>query len=200
MSKRRSFWYAKFYLLCLFLLIHMVALLDDSGIPYFPIELGSLLATYHTRKSLFLAGIVPVCLLLWVSDPNDWPLRGLGMGLFLMILFDVGNEWPLHILGVVIFAFCMVEHIRKTGRPRLAKTILALYTLRLVLKLLYVWSCEYHQYSSFVDRYKELSALGCSGYTQCEHPFATVWFFRCCAVLQWMLFILLSLLRPPNKS
>lgn len=202
MAKRRSFWYAKFYLLCLFLLTHLIALFDESGIPYFPIELSSLLATYHTRKSVFLAGIVPVCLLLWVSDPDDWPLRGLSMGLFLMVLFDAGNEWPLHMVGVFIFGLCAEEHIRKTGRPRLFKTILTLYTVRLVAKLLYVWCCEYqHQTSSsLVERYKELSAFGCSGYIQCEQPLLTVWLFRGCALLQWLLFILLALLRPPNKK
>ena len=188
------FGYAKWYLLGLFIVLHGVALLDHHGMAYFPIEVASLLATHHTRKSIFLAGIVPICLFLWIEEADDWPLRGIGMSLFLMTLFDVANEWPLHIVGVMLFAFCVARYANKTGRDGLFKATVALYSLKVLLKLLYVWSYEYGTQVSLPQRMKELSAMGCSGYVQCEQPLMTEGVLKFAALIQWSLFILLALI------
>lgn len=187
------FGYAKWYLLGLFVVLHIISTLDYHGIAYFPIEVASLLATHHTRKSIFLAGIVPICLFLWIEEAEDWPLRGIGMSLFLMTLFDVANEWPLHMVGVLLFAFCLARYANKTGRQSLFKATVTLYSLKVLLKLLYVWCCECHlQKVSLLERVKELSALGCSRYIQCEQPLMTEGVLKFASLIQWGLFILLS--------
>jgi len=125
-------WYAKLYLLGLFLFIHLYAALDKDGIPYFPIELSALIATYYTRKAIFLAGVTPISLLFWTLEAENWPYKGIGVSLFLMTVFDVANEWPLHLLCVCAFNFCLYQNNKES---RLFVPLVCLYGVKSVISL-----------------------------------------------------------------
>lgn len=187
--------HVKLYLFILFLLIHLIASLDDRGIPYFPIELSSLLATYYARKAIFLAGLVPITIFLCFAKSMPWSVQGIGLSLFLMILFDIGNEWFLHLLAVCIFAFSLNAILVEPNERRLFYYIILLYLARLLLKTLFVWYYE-RSGASLIVNIKVLSALGCSGYNHCAMPSLTPYVFKLCALLQWTIFILLTHIIP----
>jgi len=182
--------YIKLYLCSLFVFIHFLAFLDDGGPPpYFPIELSSLLLRHYTRKAIFLASLTPVTLLVCFTKEMSWCLQGMGMSLFLMVLFDAGNEWFLHLVAVAIFAFCVSSSIDE--RP-LYNLVVFLYLLRMSVKLLYVWHYEMpHHFVKLIDRTKLIAIYGCSGYIQCQDAFITPYVFTFCALLQWLSFIIL---------
>ena len=195
----------KLYLLSLYALIHLISFYDERGIPYFPIELSSLLATHYTRKSIFLAALVPITLFLCFSKSMPWPGQGIGLSLFLMVLFDVGNEWFLHLLAVAIFGLSINAILTTAYTRRLFGYIVLCYLSRLLLKTLFIWCYEMAPTSnssntSLIVKIKVLSALGCSGYNQCALPSMTTYLFQFCALLQWAIFILLSLIMPEQEE
>lgn len=142
---------------------------------------------YHIRKALFLAGIGPISVLLWILREDRWTLKGIGVSLFFMILFDSGNEWPLHLLGVLIFGYCVAYNTKQNRQSKLFTLIVFLYTAKTLLCTLYLFLCE----SSVKS--KELYAFGCSGYIQCANPILTSLILKSAAYTQWFIFFLLSL-------
>lgn len=156
--------YVKIYLFALYLFIHLVALFDHQGLPYYPIQLSSLLLVSYTRKAIFLAGIGPVCIQLWcVRDEERWPLKGIGLSLFIMTLFDEANDWPLHLLGVCIFAYCLFHNTKVQAQRELLNLIILLYVIK-----------------SLLDTYRLTNTV-------------SVLILKCMACLQWLIFFLLSL-------
>lgn len=193
-------YYTKLYLASLVILIYIIACLDGEGLPYMPIELSSLLISHYTRKAVFLASLAPVTLLLCFARPMRWSMRGMGISLFLMALFDLGNEWLLHLLAVGTFGLCLASNVKVgklvCGQRILYTLVVPLYLLRVVGKLLYVWQWEMIDGggASLIGRMKVLATLGCNGYSQCQAPLLTPYIFSFSAILQWLLFGLLVML------
>jgi hypothetical protein len=174
-------------------MVHLLALIDGYGIPFYPIELSALLTTFYMRKAIFLACITPISVMLWVLRADNWQLKGMGVSLFLMSLFDEGNEWPLHMLGVVLFGVCLFHNTVEQRKRSMLMCVIALYGARITLRTLYLYIYETH------GRSKEIAATGCSGgsgigYTYCAHPELTQNVLKTVASLQWGIFILLSVI------
>ena len=149
------------------------------------------------RKAIFLAGITPISVLLWLLKPDSWQLKGMGVSLFLMSLFDENNEWPLHLASVLLFGVCLFynteEHVttkRMSRRTFLCITLYILYVVRITLRTLYLYLYE------TPGRSKMLAVLGCSGSGahSCMQPELTPVILKTVASLQMTIFVLLSVI------
>lgn len=192
-KQRKLLWSAKLYLMCLYFFVFMFALLDGHGIAFYPIELSALLTRFYMRKAIFLAGITPISVLLWVLRPDSWQLRGMGVGLFLMSLFDERNEWPLHLASVLLFGVCLFyntdEKIPKRNRTLQCVVLTLLYVIRILLRTLYLYIYE------TPGRSNQLAVLGCGdGGHYCRRPELTPVVLKTVASLQLIIFILLSVI------
>lgn len=189
-----------YYLFGILIFIHLFAYFDSEGVPYVPIELASLLTSHYTRKALFLAFLTPVTLLVCFAKPMQWSLRGIGISLFLITLFDHGNEWFLHLLGILTLALCLASIVKESKNERqrhLFALLITLYMVRTGIKLFYVSVYEMRQgdeREGVIQRIKTLTTQGCYNNTlHCLEPSMTPSIFRLTAMLQWFSYIILSL-------
>jgi hypothetical protein len=180
----------KIYLWVLFLAIQLIAYLDFLNVSYYPMELAAILATRSNMKNLFLAFLSIPCGFLLVARPFGWSLKGVGIGLFLITLFDMGNEWFLHMLAVALFAFSLMASIKERLGVVCFALVVLLYATRLFIKFNLL---SLFEGPLFLSDIKQLLVTGCAASSySCAWPSVTQRLLRMNGLIELASFILLS--------
>lgn len=119
--------------------------LKHGNVPYFPIEISRTAASCAMTKSIFLLTAVTLggTLLQLRAFDNDLDMFGMWVGLFIVAMYPDDESWGAHMFGLAVLVFGFVVKAYKCQNRRHALKIvvsaLALYLLRIVLKVAVVW-------------------------------------------------------------
>lgn len=185
----------KVHLFVLVVIIQSIALIKETTLPYFPIEISRTAATGELNKTLFPLGILSLGVTFWMTGEFKLQYILSWIGLIILSYFDDKNYFLLHMFGVFIMIVGVIL-IGLYSKTRYADLIIVLcaimiYAVRVVMKLLVVIILEVNSNDmfNFIKIKQVIEQIMFEGI--CRYPVHTLIVFRICGLLQWILFAML---------
>lgn len=169
------------------LLLGVVALVFiKSSPPYFPIEVSRCIASNHVATSIFVYGSIAVACFAMVIG-SEHVLTAVAL-LFIGYYDDV-QHWAMHMVGVGLLGIAAASLAYQQQNIAIIASVVVLYGARLVVKFVAV--VVYEGVSPW-----DLSAVASAGfnimYTGKCLAWQTLFAFKLCGVMQWIVFVIIA--------
>lgn len=190
----------KLHILLTVLLTQCAALFWDRAVPYFPIEVSRTAAAGPRALAFFRVGMLSLGMTLWSCGLLRAPYIAGWLSLIAIALFDDVHYRVLHSLSVAALgcsALAMLSHSTQWGHDVYYMSMAGtLHLLRWASKLAAMLIFEPWPHRSIpliTALVKKVMRLH-DAILYRGHPASagTLFVFRCCGVLQWVVFYLLS--------
>lgn len=178
--------------------------LDSEKLPYFPIEVSRSAANGHYSRIIFQYGIALLPLTAILSGEFHMDLVPLYVSLLLIAFFNDVDHYHLHSSGVfcLFLSFSLIFWNSTSSFQRnglLLSSAVLLMFLRWLAKICVVYFVEFRNnakelhLSPLPERiWGKVMEIMYRGRYVCRNPRITLTVFRCCAVGQWIVFLILS--------